>query len=73
MITSCSPGWVRYLEQHAPDMIRNISSCKSPQQMFGSLVKTYYAEQAGIDPRTSSWCPSCPAPPRRRRSSALSP
>ena len=51
MITSCSPGWVRYLEQHAPDMIRNISSCKSPQQMFGSLVKTYYAEQAGIDPQ----------------------
>ena len=51
LITSCSPGWVRYLEQHAPDMIRNISSCKSPQQMFGSLVKTYYAEQAGIDPQ----------------------
>ena len=51
MITSCSPGWVRYLEQHAPDMLRNISSCKSPQQMFGSLVKTYYAEQAGIDPQ----------------------
>ena len=51
LITSCSPGWVRYLEQHAPDMIRNISSCKSPQQMFGSLVKTYYAEQAGMDPQ----------------------
>ena len=50
LITSCSPGWVRYLEQHAPDMIQNISSCKSPQQMFGSLVKTYYAEQMGIDP-----------------------
>ena len=51
LITSCSPGWVRYLEQHAPDMLRNISSCKSPQQMFGSLVKTYYAEQAGMDPQ----------------------
>ena len=50
LITSCSPGWVRYMEQHAPDMLQNISSCKSPQQMFGSLVKTYYAEQAGIDP-----------------------
>ena len=50
LITSCSPGWVRYLEQHAPDMIQNISSCKSPQQMFGSLVKTYYAEQMGLDP-----------------------
>ena len=42
---------MRYLEQHAPDMLRNISSCKSPQQMFGSLVKTYYAEQAGMDPQ----------------------
>ena len=51
LITSCSPGWVRYLEQHAPDMIRNISSCKSPQQMFGTLVKTYYAEKMGINPR----------------------
>ncbi|MEQ2456959.1 NADH-dependent [FeFe] hydrogenase, group A6 [Flavonifractor hominis] len=50
LITSCSPGWIRYMEQHAPDMLRNVSSCKSPQQMFGSLVKTYYAEQAGIDP-----------------------
>ncbi len=50
LITSCSPGWIRYMEQHAPDMIRNVSSCKSPQQMFGSLVKTYYADQMGIDP-----------------------
>ena len=50
LITSCSPGWIRYMEQHAPEMISNVSSCKSPQQMFGSLVKTYYAEQAGIDP-----------------------
>ncbi len=50
MITSCSPGWIRYLEQHAPEMIPNVSSCKSPQQMFGSLVKTYYAEKMGIDP-----------------------
>ena len=51
MITSCSPGWIRYLEQHAPDMIPNVSTCKSPQQMFGSLVKTYYAEKMGIDPQ----------------------
>jgi NADP-reducing hydrogenase subunit HndD len=51
MITSCSPGWVRYCEQHSPEMIPNLSTCKSPQQMFGSLVKTYYAEQAGIDPK----------------------
>ena len=51
MITSCSPGWVRYCEQHHPDMLPNLSTCKSPQQMFGSLVKTYYAEKAGIDPK----------------------
>ena len=51
MITSCSPGWIRYCEQHHPDMIPHLSTCKSPQQMFGSLVKTYYAEKAGIDPK----------------------
>ena len=51
MITSCSPGWIRYAEQHAPEFIPNLSSCKSPQQMFGSLVKSYYAEKAGIDPK----------------------
>ena len=50
LITSCSPGWIRYMEQHAPDMLPNVSTCRSPQQMFGSLVKTYYAEKAGIDP-----------------------
>ncbi len=51
LITSCSPGWIRYCEQHAPDFVPNLSSCKSPQQMFGSLVKSYYAEKAGIDPK----------------------
>ncbi|MBP1737040.1 MAG: Periplasmic hydrogenase large subunit [Oscillospiraceae bacterium] len=51
LITSCSPGWVRYCEQHHPDMLSHVSTCKSPQQMFGSLVKSYYAEQAGIDPK----------------------
>ncbi len=51
MITSCSPGWIRYCEQHHPDMLPNLSSCKSPQQMFGSLVKTYYADKMGIDPK----------------------
>lgn len=51
MITSCSPGWIRYCEQHHPDMLDNLSTCKSPQQMFGSLVKTYYAEKMGIDPK----------------------
>lgn len=51
MITSCSPGWIRFCEQYHPDMIPNLSSCKSPQQMFGSVLKTWYAEQNGLDPK----------------------
>ena len=51
LITSCSPGWIRYCEQHYPEFIPNLSSCKSPQQMFGALVKSYYAEKMGIDPK----------------------
>ena len=51
LITSCSPGWIRYCEQHHPDMVPHLSSCKSPQQMFGALVKSYYAEKEGIDPK----------------------
>lgn len=48
--TSCSPGWITYLEHKQPDMLAHLSSCKSPQQMFGSLLKTWYARRAGIDP-----------------------
>ncbi len=51
MITSCSPGWVKYCEHYFPDMTENLSSCKSPQQMFGAALKTYYAQKAGIDPK----------------------
>ena len=51
MITSCSPGWVKYCEHYFPDMTENLSSCKSPQQMFGATLKTYYAGKAGIDPK----------------------
>ena len=51
LITSCSPGWIRYAEQYHPDFLPNISSCKSPQGMFGGLMKTYYAEKMGIDPK----------------------
>ncbi len=51
MITSCSPGWIRYCENYFPEFIPNLSSCKSPQQMFGAVVKTYYAEKMGIDPK----------------------
>lgn len=50
LITSCSPGWVKYCEHYFPDMIENLSSCKSPQQMFGATLKTFYAEKMGIDP-----------------------
>ena len=51
MITSCSPGWIKYCEHYFPDMTENLSSCKSPQQMFGATAKTYYAEKMGIDPK----------------------
>ena len=50
LITSCSPGWIKYCEHYYPDMLDNLSSCKSPQQMFGAITKTYYAEKMGIDP-----------------------
>ncbi|BAD42191.1 iron hydrogenase [Symbiobacterium thermophilum IAM 14863] len=50
LITSCSPGWVKFAEHFFPNMLENLSTCKSPQQMFGALAKTYYAEKAGIDP-----------------------
>ena len=51
LITSCSPGWIKYCEHYFPEMTDNLSSCKSPQQMFGAITKTYYAEKMGIDPK----------------------
>ena len=51
MITSCSPGWIKYCEHYYPEMTENLSTCKSPQQMFGAVVKTYFAEKEGIDPK----------------------
>jgi iron-only hydrogenase group A len=51
MITSCSPGWIKFIEHYYPDLLGHLSTCKSPQQMFGALTKTYYAEKAGIDPK----------------------
>jgi len=50
MITSCSPGWVRYCEHYYPEFIPNLSSCKSPHQMVGAVLKSYYAEKNNIDP-----------------------
>jgi len=49
--TSCSPGWIKYAEYFYPEILDNISSCKSPQQMFGAVAKTYYAKKAGVDPK----------------------
>lgn len=51
MMTSCSPGWIKYCEHYYPDQLAHLSSCKSPQQMFGAITKTYYAEKMGIDPK----------------------
>ncbi len=51
LITSCSPGWIKYCEHYFPEMTENLSSCKSPMQMFGAIAKTYYAEKMGIDPK----------------------
>ncbi|OQB45736.1 MAG: NADP-reducing hydrogenase subunit HndC [Firmicutes bacterium ADurb.Bin153] len=52
MITSCSPGWIKYCEHYYGDRLDHLSTCKSPQQMFGALAKTYYAQKAGIDPKS---------------------
>ena len=51
MITSCSPGWIKFCETYYPDFIPNLSSCKSPHEMEGAMIKTYWAEKAGIDPK----------------------
>ncbi|NLU52099.1 MAG: 2Fe-2S iron-sulfur cluster binding domain-containing protein [Clostridiaceae bacterium] len=50
LITSCSPGWVKFCEHNYPDLLDNLSTCKSPQNMFGAVLKSYYAEKMGIDP-----------------------
>lgn len=51
MITSCSPAWIKFCEHNYPELLGHLSSCKSPQQMFGAVCKTYYAEKLGIDPK----------------------
>ena len=50
MITSCSPGWIKYIEHHYPDQLRHLSSCKSPHTMMGAIVKSYYVKRQGIAP-----------------------
>ncbi len=51
MITSCSPGWIRYIEHYYPDLLEHLSTCKSPQQMTGAVLKSYYPEIEGLDPK----------------------
>jgi NADH-quinone oxidoreductase subunit G/NADP-reducing hydrogenase subunit HndD len=51
LITSCSPGWIKFMEHFYPELMENVSTCKSPQQMFGAVAKTYYAQKLGIDPK----------------------
>ena len=51
MFTSCSPGWIKFIEHTFPELLPNLSTCKSPQQMFGTLAKTYYAQKKGINPK----------------------
>jgi NADH-quinone oxidoreductase subunit G/NADP-reducing hydrogenase subunit HndD len=51
MMTSCSPGWIKFVEQFYPEMIPNLSTCKSPQQMMGALIKSFVAEREGVEPR----------------------
>jgi NADP-reducing hydrogenase subunit HndD len=50
VITSCSPGWIKFCEHNFPEFLDNLSTCKSPHEMFGALLKSYYAEKMGIDP-----------------------
>lgn len=51
MITSCSPGWISFIEKQYPELLDHLSSCKSPQQIFGAVTKTYYAQQLGVNPK----------------------
>ncbi|MGI6200839.1 MAG: NADH-dependent [FeFe] hydrogenase, group A6 [Christensenellales bacterium] len=51
MITSCSPGWIKYCEHYFPDFLENLSSCKSPHEMLGAIIKSYYAEKNNLDPK----------------------
>ncbi|MBN2289679.1 MAG: (2Fe-2S)-binding protein [Candidatus Glassbacteria bacterium] len=50
MMTSCSPGWIKFVEQFYPEMLENLSTCKSPQQMLGAVIKSFFAGREGVDP-----------------------
>jgi NADH-quinone oxidoreductase subunit G len=72
MFTSCCPGWVKYVEQHHPEMLPHLSTCKSPQQMFGSVAKDVVARDMGVSRGEMVVVSSCLAPPRSSRPSARS-
>ncbi|RYD03888.1 hypothetical protein N752_17555 [Desulforamulus aquiferis] len=69
--TSCSPGWVKFCEYYYPDLLHHMSTCKSPQQMLGALIKSYYAKEKGISLRKSSRYPLCPVQLRNTKPNAL--
>ena len=50
MITSCSPGWIKFIEHQYPELLGHLSTCKSPHQMFGAVIKSYFAQKENIDP-----------------------
>lgn len=68
MITSCSPGWINFIEGHYPSLLPHLSSCKSPQQMFGAVAKTFYAQAAGLDPAATGVVSIMPCTAKKRES-----
>ena len=72
MFTSCCPAWVKYVEEERSHFLKNISTCKSPMEMFAAVLKDQYAEKDAEDGRTTYHIASCPAPPRRWRPSGRS-
>lgn len=72
MITSCSPGWIKMIETYYPEMIPHLSSCKSPQNMTGALLKSHYAEMNGIDPKDLVVVSVMPCTAKNMRYSATS-
>lgn len=61
MITSCSPGWIKFIETFYPEQVGHLSSCKSPQQMFGAIAKTFMPSRQTSIPERYGWFRSCPA------------
>jgi NADH-quinone oxidoreductase subunit G len=71
MFTSCCPGWVRFIKAQYPELVDDVSTSKSPQQMFGAIIKSYYAELLGVDPHRIFSVSIMPCLLRSRRSPCL--